>query len=38
MTMYNPAHPGEILREYLAGVPVEEAAQAVAARLETGNP
>jgi addiction module HigA family antidote len=27
MTMYNPAHPGEILREYLGSVPVGEAAR-----------
>ncbi len=27
MTMYNPAHPGEILREYLGTVPVVEAAR-----------
>jgi addiction module HigA family antidote len=27
MTMYNPAHPGEILREYLGIVPVGEAAK-----------
>jgi addiction module HigA family antidote len=27
MTMYNPAHPGEILREYLGTVPVGEAAR-----------
>jgi len=27
MTMFNPAHPGEILREYLGSVPVDEAAK-----------
>ena len=27
MTMYNPAHPGEILREYLGTVQVGEAAR-----------
>lgn len=27
MTMYNPAHPGEILREYLGSVQVGEAAR-----------
>jgi addiction module HigA family antidote len=27
MTMYNPAHPGEILREYLGPVQVGEAAR-----------
>jgi addiction module HigA family antidote len=27
MTMYNPAHPGEILREYLGAVQVGEAAR-----------
>jgi len=27
MTMFNPAHPGEILREYLGSVPVGEAAK-----------
>ena len=27
MTMYNPAHPGEILREYLGTVNVTEAAR-----------
>jgi antitoxin HigA-1 len=27
MTMYNPAHPGEILREYLGNVQVGEAAR-----------
>ena len=27
MTMYNPAHPGEILREYLGDVQVGEAAR-----------
>jgi addiction module HigA family antidote len=27
MTMYNPAHPGEILREYLGEVPVTVAAK-----------
>jgi len=27
MTMYNPAHPGEILREYLGDVPVGVAAK-----------
>lgn len=27
MTMYNPAHSGEILREYLGTVPVGEAAR-----------
>ncbi len=27
MTMYNPAHPGEILREYLGTVQVTEAAR-----------
>ena len=27
MTMYNPAHPGEILREYLGEVKVGEAAK-----------
>ncbi len=26
VTMYNPAHPGEILREYLGGIQVGEAA------------
>lgn len=25
--MYNPAHPGEILREYLGSIPVGEAAR-----------
>ncbi|HUA98482.1 MAG TPA: hypothetical protein VMA34_09170 [Terracidiphilus sp.] len=25
--MYNPAHPGEILREYLGSMPVGEAAK-----------
>lgn len=27
VTMYNPAHPGEILREYLEGIQVGEAAK-----------
>ena len=27
MTMYNPAHPGEILREYVGSVKVGEAAR-----------
>ena len=27
MTMYNPAHPGEILREYLGSMQVTEAAK-----------
>ncbi len=27
MTMYNPAHPGEILREYLGAMKVGEAAR-----------
>jgi addiction module HigA family antidote len=27
MTMFNPAHPGEILREYLGTVKVSEAAK-----------
>ena len=27
MIMYNPAHPGEILREYLGTIPVGEAAK-----------
>lgn len=27
MTMYNPCHPGEILREYLGAMPVSEAAE-----------
>ena len=27
MTMHNPAHPGEILREYLGAVQVGEAAE-----------
>jgi addiction module HigA family antidote len=27
MTMYNPAHPGEILREYLGTIQVGEAAR-----------
>ncbi|WP_197494404.1 HigA family addiction module antitoxin [Gallibacterium genomosp. 3] len=27
MTMYNPAHPGEVLREYLDGISVTEAAE-----------
>ena len=27
MTMYNPAHPGEILREYLGEVPITVAAK-----------
>lgn len=27
MTMYNPAHPGEILREYLGSIPVGVAAR-----------
>ncbi len=27
VTMYNPAHPGEILREYLGGIQVGEAAK-----------
>ncbi len=27
MTMYNPAHPGEILREYLGTIQVTEAAR-----------
>lgn len=26
-TMYNPPHPGELLREYLGSVPVVEAAR-----------
>jgi plasmid maintenance system antidote protein VapI len=30
MTMYNPAHPGEILREYLGMVPVGVAAKKAA--------
>jgi len=27
MTMYNPAHPGEILRDYLGSIQVGEAAR-----------